>query len=150
MCPTAGWPFLVRNLQRKVTGRLHMPTRLLAEGFRFALVGVCATLTYLLASYAARTLGGGHYVANIAGYLSSVAVSYFGHAIFTFRSTQPHATQWPKFAIVSLTTFGLTNIIIFVAVDLMGWSSSFASLVVACSIPVISWLLSRYWVFRMR
>lgn len=124
--------------------------KLLSEWFRFAIVGICATLTYLTASLAGDAILREVYWANLIGYLSSVAVSYLGHAHVTFRSTQPHRVQGPKFLAVSLMTFGLTNLIVFVAVDMLDQSFLIASIAVACSIPLVTWFLSRIWVFRTR
>ncbi|MBA4764364.1 GtrA family protein [Qipengyuania huizhouensis] len=121
---------------------------LLAEWFRFGMVGAAATLTYLLASLAANSVGVGAYWANLVGYVSSVAISYFGHAHITFRSTQAHRVQGPRFILVSLSTYALTNLIVFFVVDVFNYSFVAASVAVACSIPVVTWLLSRFWVFR--
>lgn len=122
--------------------------KLLGELFRFGIVGITATLTYVGASFFAASTGFSPYLANLVGYLASVAISYFGHAVITFRSSKPHSVQGPKFVAVSCLTYGLTNLIVFAVVDLMEHSFMAATLAVACSIPAITWLLSRFWVFR--
>lgn len=121
--------------------------RQLAEWLRFGLVGILATLTYLLFSTAALAMGFSAYAANLTGYLASVAISYFGHAKYTFRSDKPHYVQGPKFATVSLATFGLTNLIIYLVVDVTGSQPLVGTLAVAGSIPAITWALARFWVF---
>lgn len=140
----------MRDLWREVNRAPGAVSRLLGEWFRFGIVGIAATATYLAASLLTRSAGLEPYLANLAGYLSSVAISYFGHATITFRSSRPHRVQAPKFVIVSCLTFGLTNLIVFVMVDLLERSFLEASLAVACSIPAATWLLARFWVFQRR
>ena len=122
--------------------------QLLGEWFRFGMVGVAATLTYVATSLIASNAGAEIYWANLVGYLSSVAISYFGHALVTFRSSQSHRVQVPKFLTISLLTYGLTNLIVYLVAERMGYSFQHASLAVACAIPPVTWLLGRFWVFR--
>jgi len=131
-----------------MNGHADARRQLLGEWFRFGIVGIAATLTYVVASLIARNAGLDIYYANLAGYLSSVAISYFGHALVTFRSSQSHHVQIPKFLTISLLTYGLTNLIVYVVVDLFGYSFLHASLAVACAIPPVTWILGRFWVFR--
>lgn len=133
-----------------MTGFAQKYNRLLAEWFRFVIVGIGATVTYLIVSLMANSVAIDVYWANLAGYLASVAISYLGHSHITFRSSQPHRIQGPKFAIVSLMTYGLTNLIVFIAIDLLEQTFLKASLAVAFSIPIVTWFLARYWVFRSR
>lgn len=122
--------------------------QLLGEWMRFGLVGVAATLTYVAASLIASGAGADIYWANLIGYLASVAISYFGHALVTFRSSQSHRVQVPKFLTISILTYGLTNLIVYLVAGRIGYSFLHASLAVACSIPPFTWLLGRFWVFR--
>ncbi len=125
-------------------------SKLLAEWFRFAIVGIGATLTYLIASLVANSVQLDAYWANLLGYLSSVAVSYFGHAHVTFQSSQPHRVQGPKFIVVSLVTFGLTNIIVFVSVGLLDQNFLTASIMSCLLDTHLTWFPLRFWVFRAR
>lgn len=122
--------------------------KLIGEWFRFGLVGIMATLTYLLASLFANAIGLNAYWANLTGYLSSVAISYFGHANITFRSTQPHRVQGPKFVVVSLSTYLLTNLVVLFVTETLHYSFVAASLAVAVFIPFTTWFLTRFWVFE--
>lgn len=133
-----------------MTNQMSSWKRLLGEGFRFGLVGIAATIVYVIASLLASSFEAGPYLSNLVGYLASVAVSYFGHAYVTFRSTQSHILQGSKFLLASSATFVLTNLIVFFAVDLLGRSFTEAAITVAIAIPLLTWLIARYWVFRER
>lgn len=122
--------------------------QLLGEGFRFAMVGVLATSIYLAGSLVGSEFGLTPYWANLVGYLSSVSFSYFGHSTFTFKSSQPFRKIGAKFFLVSALTYALTNLLVFLVVDMAGRSFFTATIVIACSIPVLTWFLARVWVFR--
>lgn len=117
------------------------------EAIRFGLIGLCATVTYLLVSLISHHAGLQAYFASLIGYLASVGISYFGHSSFTFRSDRPHRSKGPRFLVVTFFVFALTNVIIFFVTGPLGQPFAIATLVVAISIPVLTWLLSRFWVF---
>jgi len=122
--------------------------QIVGEWFRFGCVGILATLTYLVSSLVADTAGFVAYVANLAGYIASMAVSYFGHSFISFRATVPHQIRVLRFGALSLLTYCLTNLIIFAVVDILGYAFTVATFLVACSIPALTWLISRCWVYR--
>lgn len=120
---------------------------LAGEWFRFGLVGILATLTYLVVGLLADRLGAGPYAASFAGYLASVGISYFGHGRFTFRTQRPYSATGPRFLVVTLSVFALTNLLVFVVTDLLGKPFFVATIVIAVTIPVATWAMSRFWVF---
>lgn len=121
---------------------------LFAEWVRFGFVGLAATLTYLIASLLADGAGAQPFAANLVGYLASVFVSYFGHALVTFRIVPRHSFHGPRFAAISLATFALTNAIVFAVVEVLELSFPIAALSIALAIPVFTWAVSRWWVFK--
>lgn len=120
----------------------------LGEWLRFGLVGILATLTYLLFSVSTIFFAMPPYQANLIGYIASVSISYFGHAKFSFRSSRSHREQLPRFILVALTTFGLTNLVMYLVTGILDRDPLLAMVFVAVSIPGITWVLSRFWVFR--
>lgn len=122
----------------------------IAEGYRFGLVGLCATLTYIIASLSAILIGLDVYLANLLGYLASVAISYFGHNAFTFRSTLQHRIKLPRFIVLSITTYFLSNLILLIVANTLERRPFEAALAVACSIPLFTWVTAKFWVFRDR
>lgn len=114
----------------------------------FGVVGVSATLThYFVALFSHEWAQVALYYANIMGYCAAVAISYFGHGKLTFR----RELNWPvflRFAIVSLTTLGLSELILLALETWLAVSHRISLAVVVCTIPVITFLLSKLWVFR--
>lgn len=117
------------------------------EWFRFGLIGALATLTYLVVSLLTDRLGTGPYTASLAGYLASVGISYFGHGRFTFRTERPYSATGPRFLVVTLSVFALTNLLVFIVTDLLERPFFVATIVIAICIPVATWAMSRFWVF---
>jgi putative flippase GtrA len=118
-----------------------------SEWMRFGLVGLCATLTYVVVSLAAKRAGIQTYSSSMLGYLASVGISYFGHGWLTFRSKRPHMSRGPRFLLATIAVFALTNLIVFIVADLLRQPFLIATIVVALCIPVLTWVLLRSWVF---
>lgn len=127
--------------------KIHRAKALVGEGFRFGLIGLLATLTYAIFSLLADAMGAGPYLASFAGYAMSVGISYFGHAHFTFRTQRRYRATGPRFLVVTLTMFALTNVLMFLVTDLAGQPFTIAVALVAISIPLGTWVLNRFWVF---
>ena len=120
----------------------------LREVFFFGIVGVTATCThYFCALVLVTILQFNVYVSNILGYLSAVMLSWFGHSFLSFR-TAPSLERFKRFCLVSALTFSLSQGILFVAEDLFHWPAKYSLVVVVMSIPVISFVLNKFWVFR--
>ena len=65
---------------------------------RFGIVGLGATALHPTVAETALLSGiVGPYVATLAGFLSAVAASYFGHFYFTFRVAASHRTALRRF-----------------------------------------------------
>lgn len=121
---------------------------LVRQLFFFGIVGVSATLThYLVALSSHNYLGFNLYFANLSGYCSAVAISYFGHGKLTFQ----RELKWPvffRFVLVSLTSLGLSQGILWVLATQSTLHHAISLAIVVCIIPVITFLLSKIWVYR--
>ncbi|MBO6609667.1 GtrA family protein [Altererythrobacter sp.] len=117
------------------------------EWIRFGIVGVTATISYTVVSLSVFEIWMSALIANLIGYLASVGISYFGHARFSFRSRQRHAVQGPRFIALSGFTYLLTNAILYAGLEVLKLGFLISTIVVACSIPVITWAIARRWVF---
>lgn len=122
--------------------------KLLRQLFFFGIVGVSATLThYLVALCSHNYLGFSLYFANVSGYCAAVAISYFGHGKLTFQ----RQLKWPvffRFVLVSLTTLGLSEGILWILLTQFTLHHAISLAIVVCTIPVITFILSKIWVFR--
>lgn len=117
----------------------------------FALVGVAATLTHVVAALAARELAAlSPLAANFVGYACAVGVSYLGNARFTFRRAVLHGPQFVRFVVVSLAGLALTQGLTWLLVERAGWPFWAGLAVVAAAVPALSFVMQRVWAFRAR
>jgi putative flippase GtrA len=114
----------------------------------FGMVGVFATLThYLVALFFHEILNVNLYVCNLIGYCSAVTVSYFGHGMLTFQVNLNHSV-FVRFVVVSVTTFLVSEGILAVMENTLQFSHRISLAVVVLTIPLITFILSKAWVFR--
>lgn len=117
----------------------------------FALVGAAATATHVAGALGARELAGASpLMANFAGYLLAVGVSYLGNARLTFRRAVWRGPQFARFLVVSLLGLLLTQALTWLLVQRLGWPFWAGLAVVAVAVPAMSFVLSRAWAFRDR
>ena len=120
-----------------------------AQGGRFIVVGVVATLTHVLAAVALIDGVGlrSAAIANAIAVLAGTAVSYAGNYFWTFRRGGPHSLRLPRFIAAYMTVFGLNGLVMLVVADLGGIAYLIPLAAVVTVTPVITFLLNRYWVF---
>ncbi|WP_236074859.1 GtrA family protein [Teredinibacter purpureus] len=114
----------------------------------FGVVGVLATLThYLVALFSYEGLNLSLYFANLLGYLSAVLVSYFGHGRFTFKQSFRWAL-FVRFSVMSVTTFLCSELMLVGLENYAQLPARFSLAVVVCTIPIVTFVLSKLWVFK--
>ncbi len=122
--------------------------KLFRQLFFFGIVGVLATGThYVVALFAHEFLNISLYVANLVGYGCAVTVSYCGHGKITFQQELGRRV-FLRFVVMSLTIFTLSEMILVLLEQQEGISHRLSLLVVVLVIPLISFLMSKLWVFR--
>ncbi len=122
---------------------------LLREALRFASVGAGATIVHLAVAWIANRLGGiPPYTANFCGFLAAFSLSYLGHFYWTFSKLSGHAHHLPRFIVVALFGYALTNVIVWAVDDRGGYPFEAALGVILFAVPTATWLLSRLWAFR--
>ena len=90
------------------------------------------------------------YVANGLGFVVSVITNYYLNRRWTFRSSSPVVTEFPKFLTVSIVAYGVNLVIFTIAhtgFDLRGNVSQLIA--IACVMPV-NFLANKLWSFRSR
>ncbi|MDR6679298.1 GtrA family protein [Pseudomonas oryzihabitans] len=115
-----------------------------ARPLRFALVGAVATLVHMtVAALLLGLWGWPAYGANLGAFLVAFGVSYLGHRHVTFARA---GSPW-RFLLVALGGFGLNNLLLtgLLACDVPALA---ALLVATALVPVCSYLLSSWWVFK--
>lgn len=114
----------------------------------FGLVGVVATAThYLMALACHEILRINLYAANLAGYGTAVAVSYFGHGKLTFQAVLNQSVL-QRFIVVSLAAFLASEGLLAALEAGFQLPHRLSLAVVVLIIPAISFVLNKLWVYR--
>lgn len=122
----------------------------IAQLLRFGIVGVAATIVHMSVAFAL------HYLLNLSPLLSNFfaflvawCVSYAGQFSWTFKnSSAGHKQSAPKFFAVSVLSLILNQIIIWVTAEYFQIPFYLAVIFVVTSVPLVTFFLSKYWVFR--
>lgn len=115
---------------------------------RFAIVGtggaiVHVTTVMLLVNY----LQMHPLSANVAGFLLGFQVSYFGHRYWTFSdSNVRHQTAFPRLLALQIFNFGANETMFYILLSLH-LPYLIALLIVLCILPVMTFTVSRLWIF---
>lgn len=120
--------------------------------FRFALVGIAATLTH---SAVALGLHGAGILpalaANLAGFLTAFAVSFTGHHFWSFaalRGAGDTAARMRKFFLLAVAGFLINSGTLLGWLELTDWPESLGILVSIAIVPALSFLGARFWAFK--
>lgn len=120
---------------------------------RFGLVGGFTTGLYVLVySPLAKYEVTSPQIANICGYLVAMVTGYFLHSRWSFRdhgTRDNPARTTSRFFLVSLVSFGLNALFIFVLTDSMMLDGAWwwPLLPIVFVTPLVIFMLNRVWVF---
>jgi putative flippase GtrA len=91
-------------------------------------------------------------MANVTGYLAAVMIGYVTHSAFTFRGQgggdAGHAARGVKFVAVSLLSYALNALWVFLCVTHMKWPEWSPIPAMIFVTPAVMFGLNRQWVFR--
>lgn len=114
----------------------------------FGAVGIAATLTHVAVAWAMFAQAGQPVlVANLLGAFAAFFVSFLGHARFTFRTRRPLHRSAPRYAVLTMVSFGLTSAIM-TFVESRALSGLVYAVAVLCVVPPTSFAIARLWVFQ--
>lgn len=114
----------------------------------FGAVGILATLTHYFSAILAVELFGWHVMmANVFAYCVAVGVSFFGHSVLTFRAPVSRE-RFFKFVIVSLSALAVSQAILWALTYLGAFGHRINMLAVVCVVPVYSYCLNKFWVYK--
>lgn len=115
----------------------------------FIVVGVAATACNYVAALAAQRFGHlGPLAAGLAGYLASVAISYFGNSMLTFRRPPLHGPQFVRFMTISLAGLALNLALVFAGTRLLARPLWQAEIPVVILVPAATFVMAKFWAFR--
>jgi putative flippase GtrA len=121
----------------------------IGDAVRFGAVGLAATAVHLALAFAARGLGAEVFLANVAGFLSGLAVSLAGHHHFSFQRRAPFRRSAMRFIPIAVLAFALNNGILATMLSLFGQRFADLSLAVAIlAVPALSFVLARQFAYR--
>lgn len=121
---------------------------LLSQLLRFASVGVLATVLHLAVAWiAVRGAGLAPLAGNACGFAAAFLCSYLGHFYWTFGQRDGHPVRLPRFLVASGIGFTMTTLITYLN-ERAGLPYEIALIVILAVVPLGTWALSRFWVFR--
>ncbi len=116
---------------------------------KFASIGVLATLTHIaVAALMHWVLGAGPQGANLAGFLIASAVTYFGNQRWTFGGGARHGQALRRFPVMAAASLGCSSGVTWLATEQFGWGYASALLLVAVTVPAVTFAIAKLWVFR--
>lgn len=119
---------------------------------RYGLSGLFITACQATIYWTLATLAGWHpQLANTTGYVAAVLIGYVTHSLFTFRdqdSDGNHAARGVKFVAVSLLSYALNALWVFLCVTHMQWPEWSPIPAMIFVTPAVVFGLNRQWVFR--
>jgi putative flippase GtrA len=112
----------------------------------FAVFGLAASAAHVAVALSAqRWLGMAPLTANTVAFLCALAISYLGNSIVTFKVEPRRGAAFARFVVLSLASFGLNQLIVYVLTVRMGWPFWASLLVVVSTVPVMTFVLARNW-----
>ena len=114
---------------------------------RFGIAGVLVTLIHV-ASFA-LAIEVGHIApvaANAGAFVIAFIVGFNLHGRWTFR-TRAHARRIVHYLLVALVGLSLNSALMYAAVDIAHWSPYVGVALCIVVTPLVTYTLSRYWVF---
>lgn len=86
---------------------------------------------------------------NVIGFGSGFIISFFGHRYWTFADSNRHIMiGLPMFLVVAGINFGINQSLFYLFLRIFNLQYYFALLIVLCIMALITFLLSKLWVFR--
>jgi putative flippase GtrA len=117
--------------------------------FKFASVGIAATLVHYISALAAAIYLAMHpEIANIIGFLVAFMVSFMGHWRWTFRD---HAARFrqamPAFALLAMAMFLINALILHILLAHFSFRFELSLFFAQAFIVAITYAASKYWAF---
>lgn len=116
---------------------------------RFGLVGSVNTVVgYAVILLLHYGFGVGPVLANVGGYGTGAALSYWLNRRFTFGSDRPHVQALPRFVAAIASCFALNLVVLEVGVSMLALPVALAQALAMISFTLAFYLVTRFLVFR--
>jgi putative flippase GtrA len=118
---------------------------------RFAVVGAAATLVHVAVATLLHDLAGlSPLTSNGGGFAASVSISYLGNLRWTFGRDCDHAFYAPRFLLAALFGFVVGQAAMQLSTAGLGLPFKAALAAVALLVPVMNFIIARYWALAER
>ncbi len=116
---------------------------------RFGIVGVTAATIHFSVVIVLVQIGEmAPLIANIVGFIISFQMSYWGHRRWTFNETAAlHRVALPKLLFIQLLNFAANEYLFYFLLTL-NMPYPIALLLVLAILPIFTFTISKFWVFR--
>ena len=126
-----------------------MPLGRWRTAFCYGAIGVLGTIIhfgtlFLLVEHADFT----PLIASTIGFVFTVVVSYLFNYYWTFAAASAHRSTFLRYLVVSLTGLTLNAIVLQAGLSLLDLHYTYAQAMVILIIPVVNYLLNRFWTFN--
>lgn len=122
---------------------------MIAMVLRFGAIGILATVIHMAGAWASyHGFGLMPYAANLVGFAAAFLASYVGHFFWTFRMSGGHQQALPRFLVVSVGCYLMSNVLVWLIVARLMLSFDVALVAILLMLPVTSFTLNRLWAFR--
>jgi len=116
----------------------------------FGAIGIVATLVHVTAAYLLQAwFDANPYLANLIGFLLAFGISFAGNARLTFYYQGAISAAFVRFLALSSVSLIMTTLWMAWVVR-NGLPMSLYVLVVVLTVPPVTYLLARFWVFAPR
>ncbi len=122
---------------------------LLAQVFRFGMVGLTASgIQFCTVVFLVQYLSIAPLVANVLAFFISFQMSYWGHRLWTFNSTQTvHSVAASKLLFVQLLNLAANETLFYIFLTLH-LPYQVALILTLAILPIFTFISSKWWVFR--
>jgi putative flippase GtrA len=87
-------------------------------------------------------------IANVAGFVVSFQISYWGHRLWTFSGTDvSHREAYPRLVLIQVLNFGMNESLYYFFLG-FGLPYQWALLIVLAILPIFTFISSKFWVFQ--
>lgn len=115
----------------------------------FALVGATGTAAHYAVLFCLVEFNGiGAVAASGWGALTGLVINYALNHWLTFKSAQPHARTFPKFALIACIGLGLNLLLMAMLVNGLGFHYLFAQVMVTMVVLTWNFMGNRWWTFK--
>ena len=122
---------------------------MIAQVFKFSLVGITALLVHWSVVLLLVLLGWGALQANGYGFAVAFSVSYLGHRRWTFETVETaHSLSLPRFILMSLSGFALNETLFYLLLKFTSLHYQLALFLVLGFVALVTFSVSKFWVFK--